>query len=93
MADDPAEFGKLAEANKPDAAKLASEAVSVVLMGRLLKMLVDKELLNEGSVIAMFEGYSTEIMRSPTDETTKKTVGFLQIVCDIVAGEVDRKPQ
>jgi hypothetical protein len=93
MDDDPAEIGrKVAEANPQDAAKFASEAVAVILIGEVLKMLVEKGLLNEGEVITTLEKVSAEYMVSPTGEAAGKAVGFLNIVRDIVAGEVNRKP-
>lgn len=79
------------------------KSVSLILLGEMFKMLIEKDLLNEGDVIARLERVSVECGGSNTryishlpgtgiGTSAAEAVGQIQIVRDIVAGEVDRKP-
>jgi len=72
--------------------RLARGGVSAVLIGEVLKILVEKGVLTEGEAIARLERISAECMVSPTDAAAGEAVGIIRIVRDMVAGEAQRKP-
>lgn len=92
MTDDPAEFGRqLAEHNPAKPTNWANIGVPLTLIGEVLKMLIEKDLLNQGTVINRLEGVMQQFM-SDEPAAANYAVGLIQIVRDIVAGELDRKP-
>jgi hypothetical protein len=71
---------------------LAAQSVVVTLVSEMLKMLIEKGLLNEGEVRTRLENISAEIMETDTGVSGAKAVGFIQIMIDTVEGRPGRKP-
>ncbi|MGA2895157.1 MAG: hypothetical protein ABSE22_20015 [Xanthobacteraceae bacterium] len=72
--------------------RLARGGVSVLLIGEVLKILVEKGVLTEGEAMARLERLSAECMAAPTGASAGEAVSIIQIVRDMVAGEAHRKP-
>ena len=73
------------------ATRLANDSITVILIGEIFKMLIKKGLLSEHEVVARLEQIAAECMASP-GAAPARAVGVVQIVRDIVADQVARKP-
>jgi hypothetical protein len=90
MADDPFEFGrKLAEQTPPHPERWALDAAPFTVLGEVLALLVEKNVLNEGDVIARLESTMMQIGKQPG---AAYAVAMIQALRDRVANELDRKP-
>ena len=72
-----------------EATKLQIEAAETMLITALFEMLIEKGHLHQGEVIARLEKLSAEAMALPNNG---RTIGYIDIVRDQIAGEGTRKP-
>jgi hypothetical protein len=69
--------------------KFQIEAAVTMLITTLFEMLIEKGHLHQGEVMARLEKSAAEAMVLPN---SSRTIGYIDIVRDHIAGEVVRKP-
>ena len=72
--------------------RIAKIGVSAVLIGEVLRLLIEKGALREGEAVDRLERIAAGCMASSDAKSVAEQVGIIQAIRDYVAGELDRKP-